>query len=183
MVNRKAARRYTKALYDLAEELKQVDAVKKDFEDIKKSIIASKELKMFIESPIIKPEKKSSILKELFSSKVSELTMKFILLLTEKNRIDILPELSVHMLSLINEKRGIAEAKITTAVEMTDKEKKSISEMLRKYTGKDIYPEYRIDKSIKGGFLAKIDDRIIDASISRQLEMLREKFLQGSFNN
>ena len=52
MVNRKAARRYTTELYGLAEELKLVDNVKKDFEDVKKSIAGSRELDMFIKSPV-----------------------------------------------------------------------------------------------------------------------------------
>jgi F-type H+-transporting ATPase subunit delta len=183
MANRKVARRYSKALYSLASELKQIDNVKKDFIDIKSSINASKELKMFIESPIINPYKKSAVLNELFSTRVSELSMKFILLLSEKNRINILYDIADNMLSLINEERGIIEAKITTAIEMTEKEKNTINSMLKKYTGKEISPEFRVDSSIKGGFLAKIDDKIIDASISRQLELLKEKFLQGSFNN
>jgi len=183
MVNRKVARRYTKALYSLASDLKQVDAVKKDFEDIKSSVNSSKELKMFIESPIINPDKKSSVLNSLFSGKVSDLSLKFILLLCEKNRIGMLYDIADNLLKLINETRGIIEAKIITAVEMTGKEKSAITNMLKKYTGKDILPDYSVDSSIRGGFLAKIDDRIIDASISRQLELLKEKFLQGSFNN
>jgi len=183
MVNRKAARRYTKALYGLAEELKKTEDVRKDFEDIKKSILASKGLKMFIESPIINAAKKTEVLNQLFSGKVCDLTLKFILLLNDKNRINMLFEISDNMLKLINEKRGIIEAQITTAFNMSDKEKKSISDMLKKFTGKEIIPEFKTDKSIKGGFVAKMDDRIIDASIARQLELLREKFLQGSFNN
>lgn len=183
MVNRKAARRYTKALYGLAEELNQTETVRKDFEDIKKSVAASKELKMFVESPIISTAKKTDVLTQLFKGKVSDLSLKFILLLSEKNRINMLIEITDSMLKLINEKRGIIEAQITTAIDMTEKEKKSISNMLKKFTGKEINSHFKTDKSIKGGFVARIDDRIIDASIARQLELLREKFLQGSFNN
>jgi F-type H+-transporting ATPase subunit delta len=183
MVNRKVARRYSKALYSLASELNQVDNVKNDFIDIKSSINASNELKRFIESPIINPDKKSAVLNEIFSGKVSELSMKFILLLSEKNRINMLYDIADNMLKLINEERNIIEAKITTAIEMTDKEKTTINQMLKKYTGKEISSEFSVDRAIKGGFLARIDDRIIDASLARQLELLKEKFLQGSFNN
>jgi F0F1-type ATP synthase delta subunit len=55
--------------------------------------------------------------------------------------------------------------------------------MLKKFSGKEINPHFSTDKAIKGGFIAKMDDRIIDASIARQLELLKDRFLQGSFNN
>jgi len=183
MTNYKAARRYTTALYGIAADLNQTDVIKEDFLNIKKSIQDSHELKLFLESPIIKPEKKLSIINSIFSSKVSDLTLSFLLLLCEKNRINILKEVSDSILKLINEKQGIIEAKITTALDMTENEKKSITQKLQKYSGKEIQPSYIVDQSIKGGFIAQIDDKIIDASILRQLDLLKEKFILGSFNN
>jgi F-type H+-transporting ATPase subunit delta len=183
MTNRKAARRYTTAMYLTAEELKQVDAVKKDFEDIKKSLDASRELKLFVESPIINPDKKSEVIKALFTGRIDSLTLKLLEMLCQKNRINLLRDIAVNMLDVINEKRGIVKANITTAVEIQADEKKAITEKLKKYSGREISAEYSIDKSIKGGFIAQIEDRIIDASITRQLELLREKFKSGSFNN
>ncbi|HJY65066.1 MAG TPA: ATP synthase F1 subunit delta [Ignavibacteria bacterium] len=183
MVNRKAARRYTTALYGLAEELKLVDNVKKDFEDVKKSIAGSRELDMFIKSPVVNPEKKLSILQEIFKGKVSDLTLKFIMLLSEKNRINMLGDIANSMLKHINDKRGIISANITTAVDISENVKKAITDKLKKYTGKEISSKYTVDKNIKGGFIAQVEDKIIDASILRQLELLKEKFILGSFNN
>ncbi|MFI5211935.1 MAG: FoF1 ATP synthase subunit delta, partial [Ignavibacteria bacterium] len=74
-------------------------------------------------------------------------------------------------------------ARVKTAVEVTEKEKNSITAKLKQYTGKDITASYTVDPSIKGGFIAQVEDRIIDASILRQLELLKEKFAQGTFNN
>lgn len=64
---------------------------------------------------------------------------------------------------------------------LTDKDKKKFSEILKNYTGKDISAEYSVDKSIKGGIIAQFSDTIIDASIKRQLEILRKKMIEGSF--
>lgn len=183
MANYKAARRYTTAIYELADEQNQVDTIKNDFVNIAKSLKDSRDLKLFIQSPLIMPEKKSAVLTSLFNGKVSDLTLNFLLLLCEKNRIDILKEVSESLLRLVNEKRGIIEAVITTAVEMTEQEKKVISEKLKNYTGKEIFPRFVVDKTIKGGFIAKIDDKIIDASILHQLDLLKEKFISGNFNN
>jgi F-type H+-transporting ATPase subunit delta len=183
MVNRKAARRYTTALYELAESLKQVDAVKNDFENIKKSLSASRDLRLFLESPVINPEKKLLIIKEIFSGKVSDLTLKFLVLVAEKNRINILNNITESILKLIDDRRGIVKAFVTTAIEIPDIEKNSITDTLKKYTGKEIQAEYSVNNSIKGGFIAMVEDKIIDASIERQLEILKEQFIAGSFNN
>lgn len=183
MRNRKASRKYNLALYLTAEELKVVDAVKKDILDIKKTLDNSRELRNFVESPIVKPDKKSAVLTSVFSGKVNSLTMKFLEFLTDKGRINILNDIIDDFLYLVNEKQGIVLANVKTAVDISEKEKTSLTAKLKQYTGKDITATYTVDPSIKGGFIAKIDDKIIDASISRQLELLKEKFLQGSFNN
>jgi len=183
MTNRKTARRYNLALYEIAAEKKSVDAVLKDFIDIRKSIADSKELANFIATPIISMAKKTEVIRTVFSGKVNELTLKFLELVCAKNRINIITDIMEDFINLVNEKRGVVTAKIKTAVEITDKEKSAITAQLKNYTGKDITASYLVDSSIKGGFIAQIDDKIIDASITRQLELLREKFAQGSFNN
>lgn len=183
MTNKKVARRYNLALYEIAAEQKSVDKVKKDFEDISNSISGSKELEMFLKTPIIKLDKKAAVLDALFKGKLSELTIKFINILSEKNRINILGDIASDFISLVNEKQGIITAKIKTAIDLSENEKNSLTEKLKKYTGKDITASYSVDPAIKGGFVAQIDDKIIDASITRQLELLREKFAQGTFNN
>jgi F-type H+-transporting ATPase subunit delta len=183
MTQKKVARRYNLALYEIAKESNTLDAVKKDFEDIRKSIAGSKELEMFIKTPVIKLNKKADVMKALFGGKVNELTMRFLNILCEKNRIGMIDSLADDFIHLVNEKQGIVSAKIKTAINISDSEKASLTEKLKKYTGKNITAIYSVDPSIKGGFIAQIDDKIIDASITRQLELLREKFAQGNFNN
>lgn len=183
MRNRKVARKYNLALYLTAEELKAVDSVKKDIYDIKKTLDNSRELRNFVESPVVKPDVKSAALTSIFSGKLNDLTMKFLVFLSDKGRINFLNDIIDDFLYLVNEKQGIVLASVKTAVDISEKEKASLTAKLKQYTGKDITATYTVDPSIKGGFIAKIDDKIIDASISRQLELLKEKFLQGSFNN
>lgn len=183
MTNRKAARRYNLALYEIASGQKLVDVVKKDFEDIRKSAAGSKELAVFFTTPIVNLNKKADVINSVFSGKLSDLTLRFLGILCEKNRINIIDDIIEDFLNLVNEKRGIVTARVKTAIEISENEKSALSERLKKYTGKDITASYSVDPSIKGGFIAQIEDKIIDASILRQLELLREKFARGSFNN
>lgn len=183
MINRKVARKYNLALYFTALERKSVEEVKKDLVDIKKSIEGSKELFNFILTPVISAEKKTKVFEAMFSGKVNELTLRFLVYLCEKNRINLLYDITDDFATLVNEKQGVVLAKVKTAIEITDGEKKALTDKLRLFTGKEIQATYSVDPAIKGGFIASVDDKIIDASILRQLELLKEKFLMGSINN
>jgi F-type H+-transporting ATPase subunit delta len=183
MINKKIARRYTLALYEIAEELKQQEKIKKDFQLIKETIESSKELKIFLKTPIINSHKKKQTLDNIFSGKVSDITIKLLGLLTSKGRENFLYDISVDFLNLSNEKSGIVVANIKTAIGLNEKERKNLESKLSEYTGKKIAANFTIDKSIKGGFVAQVDDTIIDASIRRQLELLYEQLKKGSFSN
>ncbi len=181
MTNSKVARRYTLALYGVAEETKVLDKVQQDFINLKSLIEESSDLRLFLSTPIINSEKKAQVLKAMFDGKYNDLSVKFFGIIAEKNRAALLYDIVLDFLSLLNEKRGILEAEIKTAVEISDKEQKLIKERLNKYAGKEITAKYSVDPSIKGGFIAQIGDKIIDASIQRQLELLREEMMKGSF--
>lgn len=183
MSNKKVARRYTLALFVLTEELKLTSNVVKDFTGLVNTIEKSKDLKLLLKTPIINSSKKGKVLEALFKGKVQDLTLKFIILLTKKERENYLFDIAKDFLDLVNEKHGIVKAKIKTAIEISDKDKKQLTEKLSLYTGKEILADFTIDKSIQGGFVAQVKDSIIDASITRQLQLLREQFLKGSFNN
>jgi F-type H+-transporting ATPase subunit delta len=183
MTNRKVARKYNIALYLTAVDRDSTEEVKKDIADIGKTIAGSKELQTFLTTPVVNPEKKAAVMKSMFEGKVNVLTLKFLDFLCEKQRINILPDITEDFLDLVNEKQGIVKAFVKTAVDISDSEKAALTARLKTYTGKDITATYTVDPSIKGGFIARIDDRIIDASIIRQLELLKERFSMGSFNN
>jgi len=183
LYNKKIARRYTASIYGPAEEKNITDAIRNDFILIKNTIEVSRDLKLFLSTPVISTEKKKAVFKEIFNNKLEALTFSLIELVFDKNRENLLYDISSDFLELYNEKSGIIEAKIKTAIELSADEKKNITGKLTQYTGKKIEASYAIDPDIKGGFIARIEDTIIDASIRRQLELLFENFKKGSFKN
>lgn len=183
MTGKKVARRYTLALFELAEEMKLTDKIVKDFSDLIKTIDKSKELKLFLKTPIISSYKKGEVLSKMFKGKIQNLTFKFINILTKKERENLLYEIAEDFLNLVDEERGIVKVKINSASKLLDKDKKAIENKLSGYTGKTIKASYDVDKTIIGGFVAQVSDMVIDASIQRQLQLLREQFIKGSFNN
>lgn len=183
MINRKIARRYTLALYEIGLEQNALDNLKDDFANIRNSIAGSSDLRLFLSTPLINERKKETTIKALFEGKVSDISLLFLQILCRKSRENFLNDISVDFLDLLNEKRGIISAKIKTAIEITGAECRTISEKLAAYSGKKIEAEFSVDPGIKGGFIAQVDDTIIDASIKRQLELLFEQFKAGSFKS
>jgi len=180
MINKKIARRYTLALWEISKDDNITEQVLLDFKLIRNTIDSSRELLVMLRSPVVNSKKKLAVLTAVFEKRATGLTMKLISVLTEKNRESSLYDISIDFENLVNEKKGIAKAKITTAIDLSDKEKNNLIAKLKEYAGKDLIPAFTVDKEIKGGFIAQVSDTIIDASIKRQLELLKEQFMKGS---
>ena len=178
----KAARRYSIALYSIAEEKSSVSELAKDFTYVLELIAGSRDLELFFKSPVINNAKKLAAAKEIFESKVSPMTMNFMNLMIKRGREALTKDIMNDFLNLKKEKEGILNVSVKSAVALSDEEKKSLGNKIDSYTGKKSDMTYEVDKSIIGGFVANINDTILDASIKRQLEMLRDKFRSGDFS-
>lgn len=175
----RAASRYATAVLAIAYDLNTLDDVSKDFEYIERLIKEVREFTLFLKSPVINTEKKKRLLSELLQSKISELTFKFITLLASKDRESILPEIIQQFYRLRDERLGILNVKVRTAVQFMSDQEKQLMGQLEKALKKKIRIIYREDSSLKGGFTVQYDDTVWDASVNHQLDMLRQKFVEG----
>jgi F-type H+-transporting ATPase subunit delta len=175
-------RRYNTALYQSAVESNLLEEIQSDISQILRLINSLPDFRLFLESPVINISRKKEVLKSLFEGRINHLTLKFLILLCDKNRINNLKDICTDFLDYADRKKGILRAEIQTAVELSETEKNAIVERLSKFTKSYVSAEYKINPEIIGGFIARIDDRIIDASIKRQLELLKDKFSQVNFN-
>jgi F-type H+-transporting ATPase subunit delta len=182
MANLRIAKRYAKALFEIAEETKKLEKITNDVGFIDSLIRSSRELQLFLKSPIIKEDKKREVLKEIFSdSRVDPVTLKFIMLLVEKKREDILHDIVKVYQQIYDEKMGIVSAEVVTAVEVGERLKKKIEQKILELTGaKKVKASYRVDPSIIGGIVIRVGDTVYDASIRRRIQLLREQLIYGS---
>ncbi len=182
MSNLRIAKRYAKALLEIAEETKKLEKITNDVIFIDSLIRSSRDLQLFLKSPIIKEDKKREILKEIFSdSRVDPVTLKFVMLLVEKKREDILHDIVKVYQQIYDEKMGIVSAEVITAVEIGDRLKKMVERKILELTGaKKVKATYRVDPSIIGGIVIRVGDTVYDASIKRRIQLLREQLIYGS---
>ena len=176
----RAAYRYALAMIGVAQELKKLDEVNKDFEFLEKLINQSDELRLFLKSPVVNAEKKKRLLAEIFQGKVYDGTMKFMILLASKGREGLLPEIIRQFYRLRDERLGILNVTTKTAVKFTEAQEKQLVDQLERVTKKKIRITYLVDPSLKGGFTVQHEDTVWDASVSHQLELLREQLVEGT---
>jgi F-type H+-transporting ATPase subunit delta len=175
MRNIKAASRYAKALLDLSLETKKTDDVYADIVSLFETIEASNELKTLLNSPIVKSEKKQEVFKSLFSKTFSELTISYINLLITKKREALLSEIAIQFISQYKAHKNIVTAEVTTAIKLDEALTKKVLSLV-KHDGEVEIIE-KIDASLIGGFIVKVGDKQIDASIAKKFKDLRKEII------
>lgn len=182
MADSRAASRYVKSLLTLAVEKNVLEEVHKDMLFFSKVIADSRPFELLLLSPVIKHDKKLAILKKLFEGKVHSLTMSFFEIITRKNREPLLAGIATAFHNAYNEYKGIGKATVTTAVPLDATLRAEIEELVRAHSDKKkIELEEKVDPDLIGGFVLKVGDRQIDASISNKIKTLKLKFSQNPY--
>lgn len=172
MSSEKISIRYAQSIFDLASEKKMLDQVKGDMQLILDSIKGSADLHIAIKSPLIKADKKQAILKAIFGGKISEMTQSFLNVLTVKGREPYTLEVCESFMHLYNQKNNIVPVVLRTAVAVSDDVKKAIQSSIKG----NVQLETIIDPSLIGGFVVEYDNKMMDSSVARSLENLKQKF-------
>jgi F-type H+-transporting ATPase subunit delta len=176
----KAARRYASALLGYAQETKSVEIVLKDVQFIHETLKQSKELSVFLKSPVIKDAKKMSVLSDIFKKSISSECWKFFELLSEKSRLELLPAVTVAFIHAYNKYAGIIEIEVFSAFKPEESQLTEIKRSLEKSTSKKVNLTSKVDDKLLGGMVIKIDDTVIDGSVKNKLQQLEHLFFKAA---
>lgn len=174
-MNSKVIGRYSQALFDAAEKAKLLKPVSGDSEGLISLIKSDEAFRLYLNSPVIKIDKKKRIAKALFEKRVNKLIMNFILLLIDRGREYLLSDILKDFLVRKDDHDGIIRPVYKGTYELDSTEKQKLINVLEKYSGLKCQPWYAIEENLIGGSTIQVGDTIIDNSIKRQLELLREK--------
>ena len=166
------ARRYAKALADVLPDGKLEKAGK----EIKAliSLLDDKAIRYF-KSPVVSLEKKKALMERILEkAEVSEELKKVLLLMAQKDRLGIVREFASEFERFIDLRLGVIKAEIVSAAEIDEETLSKIKEKIENLFGKKAEITVKLDPSLIGGFIVKIADKVLDASIKTQLEMLKK---------
>jgi len=174
-----ASRRYAWALLSAAEEGQFLDQATDALNSIKETLANSRDLVHVLRSPLINGDKKTHILEEVFKEIAGEKVMIFLRLLADKKRAGQLPEIIGEYQKLLDEKNGVINVSINSAVMLSDEQAKDLVNKLANYTGKKVRAKMKLEEALLGGVTVKIEDTIIDGSVRHQLQMMKKSLLAG----
>lgn len=178
MTELRIAYRYAEALLTAAEEQHALKQVGDDLAMIHRIAKESRELQLFLKSPVIKKEKKQKVLEAVFARAVRPLTLQFIRLLIEKEREELLLQILDAFFVLQDRKLGIIHVTVNAASTLSSEQVERLTKRFEIYSGKEIRLHVHLDQKLVGGFVARIGDTVLDGSVKRQLESLRRRFIE-----
>lgn len=169
------AQRYAESILELAEENSHLDRVYQDAIFLMNTIRDSRDLQRILASPIVKTEKKLKVLRAIFGTHLSDLYMRFIDLITRKNRENHLADISKEIVNLYKKKFNILTAEVITAVPLTEDLREKVRDKVA-HLGKSVELIEKVEPDVLGGFLIRVADRQLDRTIARQLADIRIEF-------
>jgi F-type H+-transporting ATPase subunit delta len=177
MPNPRLAARYAKSLIDLSIEKGQLEEVYADMQFLQAICKSNRDFVTLLRSPVVKADKKESILAAITKGKISAITTGFNNLLITKGRENDLPEIITAFVDQYNTIKGIHKVKLTTAVPVSDAIKNSIVDKVKAGSGlENVELEAKTDESIIGGFVLEFNNNLVDASVLRDLKDIKKQF-------
>ena len=176
------ANRYAKSLMELAIESKQLDAVRGDMKTIEQVCAENREFELFLNSPVIKTDKKIVVLNSLFKGKISDLTLSFLNLITSKHRESFIHAIASAFDEQYKVNKNIFTAVVTSAKGLDAATKLKVTELIKSQMNGEVELKEKIDPNTIGGFILRIGDKQIDKTVARQLSNLKKELLNKGLN-
>jgi len=173
LLTAKIAVPYARALFDFSIEKNIMHQITADFQNLDTFLSETSELMDYLTSPVVKKEAKRQILEKTLKSQINTETFKFLMVLVDRDRINLLPAIINNYLELVYETASIKMIEISTASSFTNLQKDSLIQKLKELTSaREIRLVINVDPSLIGGFLIKTDSKVIDFTIKNQLQQL-----------
>ncbi|MDA0729362.1 MAG: ATP synthase F1 subunit delta [Bacteroidetes bacterium] len=177
----RVASRYAKALLSLAEERGQLNEVAEDLATLDQVVAENRELELMLQSPLVKADKKQAVLDAVFGSQISDLTKAYLRILIQKGREGLIKDLTHEGNNQLRVMRNIQVATVTTAVPLDASLREKILTQVSKVHQGEIELTEHVDADILGGYILQIGDRMIDASVKRQIRTLGRELTEHDY--
>lgn len=171
--------RYAKALFSLARENKAFEPLKSDMEVLYQCIREVPELQLMLKNPVIKVSEKIKLFENTFKGTFLPVTLAFISLILERRREEYLQGIARYFLSLLKSNEGVQQAELLTAVPLNETLRKSILNFIHKKFKTEVDLNEQVDQKLIGGFILRVGDQQIDASISSKLERIKKSLINS----
>lgn len=176
MLRGTAARRYAEGVFAIAKDDNTFDRWLEDLSTIA-SLFTNRDMARLLADPKPSMSDKEAVVEKLLAGKVDKLALNTALLLIRREHAEAMPSVQREFQNMVNAYRNIAVARVTTAIELDDQQRQLVKDRLEVLTSKHIDLQTTVDPGILGGFIARVGDVLIDASIATRRSVLRQDLL------
>lgn len=177
MKSTKSAGRYAKALLELALDQKKIEVIESNMQQILTVAEEAHDFQVFLNSPLIKVDKKIEVIKSIFGN-FDALSISFLELVSNNGRESYITEIAHSFLNQLKEHRGIVPVTIISAQKLDAKTKEQITSKISASIQGTLEITENVDESLIGGFIVRMGDHQIDASVSNQLNRLKQELVK-----
>lgn len=175
MINQAVAKRYGKALLQIALENNALDAYQQDLETVVQTIEESHDLDAIWLGKEFDNETRKKVVKELFDSKVNQNIVNLLCVIVDKGREPFVRDVLEMYKKYADEARNVAYADVVSAYPLTAEQEASIAQGLGKMSGKDIRLNVSVDNTLLGGVKVTFDDKVYDGTATARLLGMKNK--------
>jgi F-type H+-transporting ATPase subunit delta len=173
------SRTYARSLLELANEGGQTQEVANDVDVLGQALAENPSFVEFLKDPGISHEERREALGRIFAGKLNVLLDRLLQIMSERGRLAILPEVLDAFEALLDEQLGKVEVDVTVAQRLGEDELEDVRRRVSKALSKDAVIHQYVDEDIIGGIILRVGDQVVDASVRRQLEAMRQRMLKG----
>lgn len=175
MIEKTLAKRYAAALLAVSQKEDSLDKTGGMLRALGTAYGQDPLLRNTFHQPKLSRAKRKALLRKPFEKKAAKSFLAFLDLLVEKNRIDILPDISGAFNDLADDARGIGHVRVKSFLPLSEEEKSALQAKLGVITGKTVIMDTETDSSLLGGVSIRIGDSVVDGTVANRLKGLEER--------
>jgi F-type H+-transporting ATPase subunit delta len=181
MTSKTAAIRYARALFDVArQEHADLAAIERELAGVTDLFEREPTLKKVLLNPAVPvPRKRAAMIELTGLARTSSILGKLLVLLAERDRLILLPDLLASYRQRLADHLKVVRAEVTTATPLPAQQADAIGRRLAAVTGRTVTIETRVDPAIIGGLVARVGGTVYDASVTRQLEKMKQRLTES----
>ena len=178
MKNTVLARRYAKALFEIASERKVLERLLNEVHSFSQSLDENPRFRFFLYSQDISQKEKTNKIEQVLQDRVSNIFFNFLLVLLRKKREFIFADIAREFQLLVDKFNKKIRASATTAFPLDAKMLSNLKSILDQAFGLDVQIDNQVDATILGGIIVNVDGKLLDGSLRYQLQTLKRQLLE-----
>jgi F-type H+-transporting ATPase subunit delta len=176
------ARNYAETLLTLAERQgpEALEAFGGALDELAAMLDGDARTRQFLETPRVRPEQKKEALRQALDGRAPEMFVRFVMVLVDKRRQSLLPEIAQAYRALVDQRMGRARVDVTISHAPDDALQTEIQRALEAQLGRTVIPTYRVDPELLGGMVLRLGDEILDGSVRSRASALRRRLMEST---